>query len=175
MRRMLSWLALALVGLMGAGASLAADSHVTTVFLVRHAEKNAHEPGGDAGLSAQGILRSQELARVLADTPLSAIYTSTFARARLTGESVARARRDSVRVYDPNRLEDLAARIRADHPGQTVLVVGHGDTLPGTFEALTGDAFPDKDSVPYDKLYVVTLSPEGGYRLLTLHYGARVQ
>jgi len=173
-RRMISWLALVLIGLMGAGASLAADSHVITVFLVRHAEKNAHAPGGDAGLSAQGILRSQELARVLADTPLSAIYTSTFARARLTGESVARARRDSVRVYDPNRLEDLAARIRAENPGQTVLVVGHGDTLPGTFEALTGDAFPDKD-VPYDKLYVVTLSPEGGYRLLTLHYGARVQ
>jgi broad specificity phosphatase PhoE len=173
-RRTLTWLALVLVGACCAGASLAADSHVTTVFLVRHAEKNAHEPGGDAGLSAKGILRSQELARVLADTPLAAIYASHFPRARLTAESVARAQRDSVRIYDPNQLEALAERIRAEHAGQTVLVIGHGDTLPGTFEALTGDAFPDKD-VPYDKLYVVTLSPGGGYRLLTLHYGARVQ
>lgn len=158
-----------------ASLALAADSRVTTVFLVRHADKNPHAAGGDAGLSARGILRAQELVRVLADVKLAAVYSSPFPRARLTAEAVTRARRDSVRVYDPDRLEALAQRIRDENAGQNVLVVGHADTLPGTFEALTGDAFPDGEAIDYDKLYVVTLSADGSYRLLALHYGARLK
>jgi broad specificity phosphatase PhoE len=172
--RRTTWLAIAITWLGLASPLLASDSGVTTVVLVRHADKNTHAPGGDAGLSAKGILRAQELARVLADTPLAGVYSTPFARARLTGEAVSRARGDSVRVYDPERLEALAERIRREDAGRTVLVIGHSDTLPQTFEALTGEKFPEKESIDYDKLYFVTLFPGSGHHLLILHYGARV-
>ena len=155
-----------------ASAAGAPDTAVTTVFLVRHAEKNTHAPGGDAGLSAQGQLRARELARVLSGTRLDAVYSTSFGRARMTAETVARDQRDSVTVYDPEHPEKLAELIRNQQRGGFVLVVGHGDTLPQTYEALTGEAFPDGQTVPYDKLYVVILTASGGHRLLTLRYGA---
>ena len=164
-----------LLGLAAAAAAgPAADCTTTTVILVRHAEKNAHAPGGDAGLSAPGRLRARELARTLADVGVGAMYASPFPRARLTAEPLAAALGDSVRVYDPNDLETLAARLRAAHRGQTVLVVGHSDTVPQTIECLTGQQLPADEAVAYDRLYVLTLSGDESFRLLRLRYGAAV-
>src|SRR5688500_12271615 len=54
-----------------------------TVFVVRHAEKEA-EPKQDPPLTKEGVARSQELARVLGGANIKAIYTSQFARTKLT-------------------------------------------------------------------------------------------
>ena len=155
-----------------AGGPGSVDTSATTVVLVRHAEKLAHAPGGDMGLSAKGVVRSQELARVLGDAGIVAIYASQFPRARLTGQPLARALADSVRAYDANAIAKLATRIRSEHRGQTVLVVGHSDSIPETFEALTGRRWPEGESVSSDKLYVLTLNADGSDRLLRLRYGA---
>jgi broad specificity phosphatase PhoE len=160
---------------LAAGCARAEDAKITTVFLVRHAEKNPHPAGGDAGLSAKGQLRAAELARVLGAVHLEAVYATPFGRARMTAEAVARAQHDSVTVYDADHLERLGDRLRALPAGASVLVVGHADTLPGTYEALTGEAFPDRENVPYDKLYVLLLPSSGGHRLLTLRYGAAAE
>jgi len=147
----------------------------TTVFLVRHAEKNPHPAGGDAGLSAKGQLRAAELARVLSGEHLVAIFSTSFGRSLMTAQAVAQTQHDSVTVYDPEHPEKLAESIRA-HLGQCVLVVGHTDTLPQIYEALTyGETFPDSTSAPYDKLYVLVLDDSGGHRLLTLRYGAAAE
>ena len=171
MKKWLATIAIAFLT-MGAVASAETRTPVTTVFLVRHAEKNPHPAGGDAGLSAKGQLRAAELARVLGPVPLDAVYSTSFGRARMTAEAVARAQKDTVRTYDPDHPERLAERIRATETGDNVLVVGHSDTIPGTYEALTGEVFPDSTNVPYDKLYIVVLDGAGGHRLLTLRYGA---
>lgn len=153
-------------------ASDEAPKRITTVFLVRHADKNPNPAGGDAGLSAKGQIRAHELARVLGGTRLDAVYTTPFGRARLTAQAVADAEKDSVTVYDPEHPEWLAEDIRKGHTGGNVLVVGHGDTIPATYEALTGKHFPDEQNIPYDKLYVLILPGSGDPRLLTLRYGA---
>jgi broad specificity phosphatase PhoE len=166
---------LVLVVLLGVAPSLyaaAPDKSVTTVFLVRHAEKNPHPAGGDAGLSAKGQLRARDLARLLSGTRLDAVYSTPFGRARLTAQPVADAQHDSVTVYDPEHPERLAETIRSEHAGGNVLVVGHGDTVPATFEALTGKRFPDPENMPSDKLYVLILPATGEYRLLILRFGA---
>ena len=62
---------------------------VTTVFLVRHAER-ADEPRQDPPLTEKGTARSQELARLLSNAGIKAIYTSQFARTKLTGEPLAK-------------------------------------------------------------------------------------
>src|SRR5687768_18556181 len=56
-----------------------------TVFVVRHAEKE-DEPKQDPPLKKEGVTRSQELARLLAGANIKAIYTSQFARTKLTAE-----------------------------------------------------------------------------------------
>jgi broad specificity phosphatase PhoE len=173
-----SFLRLALAGvlLIVAGVAEAApaivDTAVTTVLVVRHAEKNPHPPGGDAGLSTKGLVRAQELVRAVGDAEVQAVYVSQYGRTRLTGEPLARARGDSVRVYDANRNDLLAARLRADHRGQTVLVVGHGDSVPELLQALTGEPLPQGEAVGYDRLYVLTLGPGKAHRLVRLRYGS---
>jgi broad specificity phosphatase PhoE len=148
------------------------DSTVSTVFLVRHAEKNPHPAGGDAGLSTIGLLRARQLARVLGDAGVSAVYTSQFGRARMTGESLARAIGDSVRVYDANHLEDLARRVRSEGRGRAVLIVGHGDTIGPTIEALTDTALGKDEPAPYDRMWILTLREGGAWHLVRLRYGA---
>ena len=148
-------------------------STTTTVILVRHAEKNPHPSGGDAGLTVQGLVRSYELARVAADAGVKAVYVSQYGRARLTGEPMAAAIGDTVHTYDANRNDLLAERIRKEHAGSTVLVVGHGDSVPMVIESLTGERLRPNESIGYDRLFVLTLGPGNTHRLLRLRYGAK--
>lgn len=148
------------------------DTTATVVIMVRHTEKSAHAPGGDGGLDPKGIVRAQELRRALADAGVHALYASQFPRARLTAEPLAQALRDSVRAYDANRNDLLAARIRSEHRGQTVLVVGHSDNLPEFFAALTGTELREGATIAYDRLYVISLLADGRHTLTRLRYGA---
>jgi len=150
----------------------ALDTTATTVFLVRHAEKLPHPAGGDSGLSAAGLARAEELTRVLRDERVAAIYVSQYGRTRLTGVPLARELRDSVRTYDANRNDLLAERVRREHRGKTVLVVGHSDSLPEFYEAFTGVKLPEGARIAYDRLFVLTLRSDGSHTLARLRYGA---
>jgi broad specificity phosphatase PhoE len=174
MRRTLALLALLVAAAGPAHAAAAArdTTALSTVVLVRHAEKNEHPPGGDAGLDTKGLLRARELARVFEGAGVRAVYTSQYGRARLTGEPLARAIGDSVRVYDANRLEDLAKRVRAEGKGGTVVIVGHGDTIQPTIEALVGTTLDAKEAAPYDRMWILTLGPGASWKLVRLRYGA---
>jgi broad specificity phosphatase PhoE len=148
-----------------------ADSRPITVLLIRHAEKNEHPPGGDAGLATAGLVRAQTLVRTLKDAGVTAIYASKYPRARLTAEPLAQALGDTVRVYDPNDLPALARRIRDEDAGRTVLVVGHGDSVPAAIMELGGPALAKGEGVGYDRLFVLTIEEGRPSRLLRLAYG----
>jgi phosphohistidine phosphatase SixA len=66
---------------------------VTTVFLLRHAER-AEEPRQDPPLTEKGTARTQELARLLSTAGIKAIFTSQFARTKLTAEPLALRQRE---------------------------------------------------------------------------------
>ncbi len=149
-----------------------ADTTATTIFFIRHAEKNPHPVGGDSGLNTRGLVRAQVLTHVLRDAGVTEIYSSQFGRSRLTVEPLAQAMGDSVRIYDANDLPGLAARLRSLATGTTVLVVGHSDTIPQTIEELIGRRPPEGEPVDYDRMYVLTLNADGSHRLLHLRYGA---
>ena len=148
------------------------DTTLSTVILVRHAEKNEHPPGGDAGLATKGLVRAQELARVLEGAGVRAVYASQFGRTRMTAAPLATAIGDSVRTYDANKLDALARRVLLEGKGGTVVIVGHGDTIGGTIEALTGTALGKDEPAPYDQMWVLTLGPGKAFRVVRLRYGA---
>jgi broad specificity phosphatase PhoE len=143
----------------------------TTVIVVRHAEKLLEPGEADPPLSPAGKRRAEALRHVLSSLEIGAVYTSPFARTRDTVAPAAADRGLRARETDPRDAEGLAARIRTEHRGQTVLVAGHSNTVPALLQALgVREEIVLDDRHDYDDLFVVTLEGKGA-RLLHLHYG----
>jgi phosphohistidine phosphatase SixA len=156
------------------------DFKITTVFLVRHAEKAANPPA-DPPLLETGTIRSQQLARILLKAGIKAIYTSQFLRTKQTAEplakhlgiaSVALPLKMSVtnpRVVSQESIKDVAEKIN-QRAGENVLVVGHSNTVPDVIRALGGDTVPTIDEKEFDDLFVVTVYAKGKATVTHLKY-----
>jgi broad specificity phosphatase PhoE len=64
----------------------------------------------------------------------------------------------------------VVAEIRK-HAGETVLVVGHSNTVPAIVEALGARRPPAICDSQYDNLYVVTVPPSGAVGTVRAKYG----
>ena len=166
--------AFSLALLLTAAATFAATTNVTTVILVRHGEKVTEGMANDPPLSAAGVARAAELARVLADANVAAIYTTPFRRTRDTAAPIAAALKlTPIEVASGKSYPaDVVAKILADHAGETVLVVGHSNTTPDVLRQLGIANPPSIADSQYDDLFVVTLATGAAPRLVRLRYGA---
>lgn len=147
----------------------------TVVLLVRHAEKAG--PTGDVALSAAGEARAKALIEVARDAKVSAIITTQFQRTRQTAAPTAELLGITpvVVAASANTAEHVAAvvrTIREQHAGQTVLVVGHSNTVPAIATALGAPKLADLCDSVYDALLIVTIASDGATRLIRAHYGA---
>jgi phosphohistidine phosphatase SixA len=143
---------------------------VTTVFLVRHAEKHTR-PADDPPLTALGLERARSLYRILQKLKISAIYSTRYDRTRQTALPLAEALDLPVIEYEAKDFEGLVDRIRSDHAGEVVLVVGHSNTVPPIIEAFGCDpVLPIADNA-YDNLFAVTLFRGKKPRVFILKYG----
>lgn len=150
---------------------MAAD---TVVVLVRHAEKATDHPR-DPSLSPAGVLRARALADALAQLRVQAIYVSAYQRTALTATPLAaRIGLEPVvltaGVDIDAEAQALAARIRGEHRGQSVLVVGHSNTVPAMVRALSGHAPAAITEDEYDRLTVVILGEDSDVRVLQTRY-----
>jgi len=145
---------------------------VTTVILVRHAEKAG--PSGDVKLSVHGQIRAEELARVLADAKVSAIFTTEFIRTRETAAPLATALGITPTPIHtgPTYAASVAAEIVQHQAGKTVLVVGHSDTTVTVLNALHATPLPTIPETQFDNLFICTLVTGRPPVLTTLRYGA---
>jgi broad specificity phosphatase PhoE len=157
-----------------AASRLAAQSAPITVILVRHAEKAA-TPADDPPLTADGEARARDLLDVVRDARVGAIITTQFARTRGTARPAATAlgiTPEVVTAGGATHAQDVAAAIRK-HAGQTVLVVGHSNTIPAIIESL-GAKRPAAICDPeYDNLYVVTIDARGQAGVVHSRFGMR--
>ena len=145
---------------------------VTTVILVRHAEKNIEPNNPDPDLSPAGQARAAELARVLGSTPIDAIYVTNFKRTQQTVKPLADKLGLAPSVIDAKLTTDLVNRIVTANRGQTVLVSGHSNTVPGIVNALGGGSSPDIPDNEYDNMFVVTIYQFGKAKVVKLRYGS---
>lgn len=145
------------------------DRPATTILVVRHAEK----PGQADSLSAAGYARAETLAHVAGRANVKAIYRTDTARNRLTAAPLAAALGIVPVVYAAKDFDALVARIFAEHEGQTVLVVGHSNTVAKIVAALGGPVFDDLAENEFDKLFIVNTQPcrRGPATLIELEYG----
>jgi len=133
---------------------------VTTVILVRHAEKGTDDPK-DPELSEAGKQRAQHLAQVLKKIKVDAIYSTPYKRTRNTVAPLAEAKGISVLDYNPSKKEELDMMLQK-YAGGTIVVVGHSNTVAGSANYLTGKIeFQNFDDSDYDNLLIVTLIERG--------------
>lgn len=144
------------------------ESLVTTILVVRHAEKDT--AANDPVLSPAGVARARVLAHVVGGAGVSAIYVTHYRRCRDTALPLAQALGESLTVVDDTA--EIMRRLRSRHWGKTVLVVGHFNTIPDIIRGLTGRAIPTFRDEEFDRLYVITLTPGGLPGLTGLRYGA---
>jgi broad specificity phosphatase PhoE len=143
----------------------------TTVFLVRHAEKEAE--GADPSLTEAGRKRAKALADMLVDAGITAIFSSEFHRTQQTAAPLAERLGIEVTVIPAKDDDALVARVRELKPGARSLIVGHSNTIPGLVSRLVGVKAAEMSDADYDRLYVTTLRGTGPGDLLLLHFGER--
>jgi phosphohistidine phosphatase SixA len=142
-----------------------------TVLFVRHADVDVPPPIGNAdpSLNEKGVIRANELARVVEAANVTTIFTSNLKRTKETAAQLAArlhlAQPPSV-VPD---LDEFAAGARAGSFGPVVLVVGHTDTVPPMIDALVSTQ-PNVTIQGFDNLLVVSLAAEES-QLVRLRYG----
>jgi len=155
--------ALALFLLVFVSASIASAQPI--VVIVRHAEKAANG-GSDPDLSSAGRARADELARILKDSGITAIFTSEFKRTQETAAPTATSIGVTATVIPAKDTAALAAKLH--QLNGNALVVGHGDTIPNIIKALGIDSpinIPDED---YSEFLIVTVGDKP--HLFRLHY-----
>jgi len=148
---------------------------VTTVILVRHAEKIIDPNNPDVDLSPAGQARAQEIARMFSAAGINAIYATQYKRTQQTVKPLADKVGVPVTVVNSKSTNDLVAQIRAQHSGQTILIAGHNTSVPEIITALGGPQYPAIPESEYDNLFVVTVYRTGKAKVVKLKYGALSQ
>jgi phosphohistidine phosphatase SixA len=172
-----SWVpiaAAALISLVACSPNPAAPEPVEdaghTLYLVRHAEKvlDVDNPP----LTPEGETRATELADMLKDAGIEAVWSTDYLRTRQTAGPLAAVLDIDIQFYDPSDLAAFADTLRAN--GETALVVGHSNTTPDLSAALGGEpGEPIFEPSEYDRLYVLTGVGTGRVETEIRRFGAR--
>ena len=186
------WLSIALTVLLALCTFPAANRaeepfKVTTVFLVRHAEKQVAAAGqqmmspADPPLTDEGKTRAKNLARLLGKAEIKTIITSQFLRTKQTAEPLADTLGVTTNVIaiaadpaDRNKVSQQSIKNIVDKiyrsAGESVLVVGHTNTLPDVISMLGGGAVPAIPETDYDNLFIVTLYEKNKAKVVRLRF-----
>jgi broad specificity phosphatase PhoE len=141
-----------------------------TIILVRHADRNSGM-SADALLSPAGEERARQLSQVLKDAKIQRIYVTEVRRTQQTAEPIAARLRLKPIVVAKTDIDALVGQLQKLGDNETVLVVGHADTVPLIIQRLGGGevpAFPDSE---YDRLTVLVTGARGEAQVVTLRYG----
>jgi broad specificity phosphatase PhoE len=165
-----------LLALLAAGAGiywLGTWARTTVVVLVRHAEAG-DSTTGDPDLSAAGEARVSRLGGFLGDVlgerNVDYLYAADTRRAQQTAAPVANEFKLPINLLASSDWDRLARRIKRDHRGKTVVVVGYATTLPGVLSQLSGESVAMRDD-EFDAIYFVIMPSPGETRVLRLRYG----
>ncbi|HEV8366730.1 MAG TPA: phosphoglycerate mutase family protein [Pyrinomonadaceae bacterium] len=145
---------------------------ITTVILVRHAEKKIEPNNPDPDLTPAGEARAQELARMFSGAGLNAIYATHLKRTQQTVKPLADRTGISPTILNANQTDELARQVLTDHRGQTIFVAGHNNTVPALVSILSGENLPVIPESEYDNLYIVTVYRFGKAKVVKLKYGS---
>lgn len=135
---------------------------VFTIYLVRHAEKvTTDKSDKDPLLTNCGKMRAEGLAEFFGQIELDRIYSTDYERTKSTAAPVSNSKQKNLDFYDPRKLEDFAAMLKAKK--EDVLVVGHSNTTGVLAGLLSGQEIGSFDESIYNRIYQVTFLKKEGH------------
>ena len=141
---------LMLAAVSGAPLAAAPIAPAHSIYVIRHLQKAA---GDDPELTAEGAAAARELAALLADKGIKAVFATATRRAQETGAPLAALMKVPVTTYDPRDVAALTkAVVAANGPA---LIVGHSNTVPGIVAAFGAAKPADIAEDQYGTLFVV--------------------
>jgi phosphohistidine phosphatase SixA len=147
------------------------DRPLTTVMLVRHAEKKLEPDNPDPDLTPEGFARAQEIARVFGNAGVNAIYATQFKRTQQTVKALSDRIGVPVTLLNANQTDELVSQIQTAHRGETIFVAGHNNSVPAIISILSNEKFADIPDNEYDNLFIVTIYRFGKAKVTRLKYG----
>lgn len=136
-------------------------SEQTTIILLRHAEKDTSNPGStmmqaNPELSLKGKQRAEKLLEILKQYSFDCIFSTNFNRTRNTVLPIAKRLNKEIILYDPKNQQVFADKLKS-LKRQTILVVGHSNTIPTLVNLLIGQPkYPNLADDEYDKIWILT-------------------
>jgi len=154
-------------------SNFSALAQKTTLWLVRHAEKQTAEMGGsDPALSDIGNHRAADLAKVLKRYPIITIYSTNYKRTLSTAAPLAAELKLTPVVYDARDMAAIATKALQENKGRQALIVGHSNTLIPVIKALNAEIpFAELTDNDYDMIFKVVIDENGKAKLTIGYYG----
>jgi len=144
------------ITLLSSSYAIAQDKPVT-IILLRHAEKLSE--GKDPELSAKGLDFAKRLAKIFAENKINAAYTTHYKRTMETIAPLAAIGRLKYILYDPAKIDQLVETLHAKG-GQTILIVGHSNTIDVLHNTLSNDKkIQPLGEQEYRKVFIITYYP----------------
>ncbi|HLO79934.1 MAG TPA: histidine phosphatase family protein [Chitinophagaceae bacterium] len=141
----------------------------TTVYFVRHAEKNMIDPSSkDPELSGDGVKRTQDLVKFLRKEKIAAVFSTNYKRTIQTADPVAKKANKEVIIYDAGKIAELVHKVTTEYKGKTVLIVGHSNTVLPMVKAFGGSTnLIEIKDYEYNYLFRVVID---GDKVVTTQY-----
>jgi broad specificity phosphatase PhoE len=141
----------------------------STIFVTRHADRYGTEP--DPALTPKGEEQARSLARLLSKANVKHIFTTELIRTQETAAPLAHQINVAPVVVPQDNFEELIKKIRGSlRTNESILVVGHRETVPRIVHVLTGKDIPPLGSGEYGRLIAITVMPNGSTSVVTLRY-----
>jgi 2,3-bisphosphoglycerate-dependent phosphoglycerate mutase len=147
-----------LIGCLTACTTAPASKDNYTLYLVRHAEKQA-DGSRDPELTEAGTQRSENLARWFEDKDIRDIWSSDYKRTRDTAKPTLSKLGLKLKIYDAHDLSALSETLLSNQ--NSALIVGHSNTTPELARLLCDCDIDDMDDSEYDRLIVVSFDNSG--------------
>jgi len=156
----------------------AQQNELTTVFLVRHCEKEV-DGTKDPNLLKSGFERAEELARVLENSELDAVFATQYKRTQQTAKPTADKFGLELQIIESLKGEDLKyfmENILKKFKGKRILIASHSNIVPVLIKIIRKEDFSItkmeyiNDSI-YDDLFVVSFTNRENVEVINLKYG----
>ncbi len=148
-----------------------------TVIIVRHGEKVEKLESGDIGkdaknppLSVVGMARAEKLAQMLSATKINAIYVTQYRRTAMHATPLAKRQGITPIVVPAADTAGLIKRLASHGADETVLVVGHSNTVPLVLKGLGAVEEVKITEDEYDNLFMVVPKPGAAPTVTRLKY-----
>ena len=148
-----------------------------TVIIVRHGEKleklervDVDKDAKDPPLSVVGMARAEKLAQMLSATKINAIYVTQYRRTAMHATPLAKRQDITPMVVPAADTAGLIKRLASHGADETVLVVGHSNTVPLVLKGLGAVEEVKLTEDEYDNLFMVVPKPGAAPTVTRLKY-----